>query len=95
MPFPGAIVTHKLSAMPMDLDTRLSQTEGQVRALREMVAEGRDCADLLMHVNQLRGRLRAIAVQLVQDHARTCMAGVEDENLRRRHLQVVRRFSRV
>lgn len=77
-----------------DIAGRLARIEGQVRGLRAMHAEARECAEILDQVKSVQVALRGVAVELVHEHAADCLAKVEDEEARRRHMKVIRRFAR-
>jgi CsoR family transcriptional regulator, copper-sensing transcriptional repressor len=56
---------------------RLKRVEGQVRGLQRMVDEERYCIDVVTQVAAVRGALEEIALQLLDDHARHCVAAGE------------------
>jgi CsoR family transcriptional regulator, copper-sensing transcriptional repressor len=57
------------------LQSRLARIEGQVRGLRGMVEDDRYCIDVLTQISAIRAALDKVALSLVDDHARNCMAG--------------------
>ncbi len=54
---------------------RLRRVEGQVRGVQRMVEEDRWCPDILAQVSAVQAALDAVAVGLVDDHARHCVIG--------------------
>lgn len=52
---------------------RLSRIEGHVRALKQMTAEGRDCADILVQFSAVRKALDNAAKLLLKDHLESCV----------------------
>ena len=54
---------------------RLRRVEGQVRGLQRMVEEDRWCPDVLAQVSAVQAALDAVAVGLLDDHARHCVVG--------------------
>ena len=54
---------------------RLRRIEGQVRGLQRMVEDDRWCPDVLAQVSAVQAALDAVAVGLVDDHARHCVIG--------------------
>jgi DNA-binding FrmR family transcriptional regulator len=52
---------------------RLNRIEGQVRGLRGMIAEDRDCIEVLRQVASVSGALRGVWLQVVEDHMRGCI----------------------
>jgi DNA-binding FrmR family transcriptional regulator len=57
------------------LKTRLSRVEGQVRGISRMIDEDRYCIDVLTQINAIRAALDRVALGLLDDHARHCLAG--------------------
>ena len=55
--------------------TRLRRIEGQVRGLQRMVEDDRWCPDILGQVAAVQAALDAVAVGLLDDHARHCVVG--------------------
>jgi CsoR family transcriptional regulator, copper-sensing transcriptional repressor len=53
---------------------RLKRVEGQVRGLQRMVEEERYCIDVVTQVGAVRSALEEVALQLLDDHARHCVA---------------------
>ena len=58
---------------------RLSRIEGQVRGVARMVEEDRYCIDVLTQISAVQAALDKVALGLLDDHARTCVIGAEDE----------------
>jgi DNA-binding FrmR family transcriptional regulator len=56
---------------------RLRRVEGQVRGLHRMVEEERYCIDVVTQVGAVRSALEEVALQLLDDHARHCVAAGE------------------
>ena len=52
---------------------RLSRMEGQVRGLRQMVADDRYCLDIVQQINALSSAAREVALLLMEDHLRGCV----------------------
>ena len=76
------------------VDARLARIEGQVHGIRGMVQEARDCEEVLAVIKSARVALRQVEALLLEGHASTCLREVEDQEARRRHMKVVRRFAR-
>ena len=62
------------SASKDELLRRLARVEGQVRGVSRMVEDERYCIDVLTQINAARAALDKIALGLVDDHVRNCMA---------------------
>jgi DNA-binding FrmR family transcriptional regulator len=52
---------------------RLSRLEGQVRAVKEMVAADRYCVDVITQIQAARAALGAVAEQLLDAHLKGCV----------------------
>lgn len=57
-----------------DLLNRLRKIEGQVRGLQRLVDEDRYCIDIITQVSAVQSALRRVAVRLLDDHLRHCVA---------------------
>jgi DNA-binding FrmR family transcriptional regulator len=55
---------------------RLARVEGQVRVVARMVEEDRYCIDVLTQISAAQAALDAIALRLLDAHARHCMQGM-------------------
>lgn len=53
---------------------RLKRIEGQVRGLQRMVDEDTYCIDVLTQVSAVTRALQSVAVHLLDDHLRHCVA---------------------
>ncbi len=53
---------------------RLRRIEGQVRGLQRMVETDTYCIDVLTQVSAATRALQSVAVQLIDDHLRHCVA---------------------
>ena len=53
---------------------RLNRVEGQVRGIAQMVQDDRYCIDVLTQVAAIQSALDAVALQLLEDHTRGCVA---------------------
>jgi DNA-binding FrmR family transcriptional regulator len=53
---------------------RLRRIEGQVRGIQRMVSEDEYCIDILTQISASSGALKKVAVALLDDHIRHCVA---------------------
>ena len=60
------------------LQKRLRRIEGQVRGVQGMVEDDRYCIDVLTQISAIQAALDKVALGLLDDHARTCVIGVEE-----------------
>jgi DNA-binding FrmR family transcriptional regulator len=58
---------------------RLRRIEGQVRGLQRMVANDEYCIDILTQVTAASNALKKVAVGLLDDHIRHCVAQGSEE----------------
>lgn len=56
-----------------NLDKRLQRLEGQVRGVRRMLSEERDCQDILAQLAAIRGAAYQISLLLVENYAVCCV----------------------
>jgi DNA-binding FrmR family transcriptional regulator len=74
--------TRGYSATKDELNKRLRRIEGQVRGVEKMVDEDRYCIDVLTQISAIQAALDKVALGLLDEHARHCVMGAEDEELR-------------
>jgi DNA-binding FrmR family transcriptional regulator len=61
--------------IPKDqLLARLRRVEGQVRGISQMVESDRYCIDVLTQISAVTKALQSVAVGLLDDHLRHCVA---------------------
>lgn len=53
---------------------RLKRAEGQVRGVARMVENDEYCIDILTQISAAQSALNKVAVELVRDHTKHCMA---------------------
>ena len=53
---------------------RLSRIEGHIRGVREMVASGRDCSEVLTQLAAVRAALDQAGRAILEDHLEHCIA---------------------
>ncbi len=73
---PGA---HGYSATKEQLRKRLRRIEGQVRGVEKMIDDDRYCIDVLTQIAAAQAALDKVALGLLDDHARHCVMGAEDD----------------
>ena len=67
----------KISAEERLLD-RLARVEGQVRGLRKMLEEHRDCPDVLTQLRAARSGLEQAGIMIVDRHLTDCVLEAAD-----------------
>jgi DNA-binding FrmR family transcriptional regulator len=65
----SVVQPHKLTLLK-----RLNRVEGQVRGVAQMIQGDRYCVDVLTQVAAIQSALDAVALQLLEDHTRGCVA---------------------
>ena len=80
---------------------RLHRIEGQVRGIEKMIEDDRYCIDILTQVAAVSTALEAVALKILDDHVRHCVAGAlasgDEDDARTKTeelLQAVQRFAR-
>lgn len=68
---------------------RLRRVEGQVRGLERMVDEDAYCIDILTQIAAANSALKRVAVSLLEDHIRHCIAEGTKASDRQRESKVV------
>ena len=58
---------------------RLARIEGQARGIRGMVEDDRYCIDIITQIHAVQAALDKVALGLLDDHAKTCVAGAKDK----------------
>ena len=53
---------------------RINRIEGQVRGLKKMVEEDRDCLQVLKQIAAATGALRSLGGVILEDHLRGCVS---------------------
>lgn len=53
--------------------SRLKRIEGQVRGVARMVEDDRYCVDVLTQLSAIKAAVDALALQLLEDHAKGCV----------------------
>jgi DNA-binding FrmR family transcriptional regulator len=62
-----------------DLRKRLRRVEGQVRGVQGMVERDEYCIDILTQIAAAESALKKVAVALLEDHLRHCVADTKGE----------------
>ena len=67
-------MAHGYTAGKDQLLTRLRRIEGQVRGVQGMVDDDRYCIDVLTQISAVQAALDKVALGLLDEHARHCVA---------------------
>jgi len=69
---------------------KIVRIEGQVKGIREMVEEGRECTEILTQIMAARAALESVALDLVDGYLEQCIP----ENDRKKLIQTLKLFLR-
>jgi len=58
---------------------RLRRIEGQVRGVQTMLAEGRDCQEVLQQLSAVRSAVHSAMLVVIQNAISQCLLGPESE----------------
>jgi CsoR family transcriptional regulator, copper-sensing transcriptional repressor len=78
MPANASTPKRGYTASKGQLVNRLKRIEGQVRGIERMVEEDRYCIDVVTQISAAQAALDKIALGLLDDHVRHCLAGEGD-----------------
>ena len=73
--------THGYHDHKDDVLARLKRIEGQIRGLQRMVENDTYCIDILTQVTAATNALKKVAVMLLDDHIRHCVAHSDDPSV--------------
>ncbi len=88
---PGYAAAHDTEAVL----TRLRRAEGQVRGVAAMVEDGRYCIDVLQQISAVQAALDKVALMLVDDHVRHCVAPADPEQRDARQRELMAALARL
>ncbi|MDD3428725.1 MAG: metal-sensitive transcriptional regulator [Oscillospiraceae bacterium] len=64
-----------------DVIRRLSRIEGQIKGIKEMIAEGRECEDIIMQLSAVNSAVSSAARVILTEHLEHCVVqGIKDGN---------------
>lgn len=67
-----------------EIDRRLRRVEGQIRGLQRMVERERECEAVLTQLMAARAALDSVALLIVEDHMKQCLASGDPELMQQR-----------
>jgi DNA-binding FrmR family transcriptional regulator len=73
---------------------RLKRVEGQVRGIQRIVEDDTYCIDVLTQVSAATKALQSVAVQLLDDHLRHCVASAVQSDDRAESERIITEASR-
>ena len=75
-------MAHGYTPKKEDLRARLNRIEGQVRGIGKMVDEDKYCIDILTQISAVNSAMKKVAIGLLDDHMRHCVAGAASDEER-------------
>ncbi len=72
-----------------NLATRLNRIEGQIRAIRNMVNDDRDCMDIMNQVLSASSALRSVWEIIAASHIEECMEEFSDKEERNQVIEKI------
>jgi len=78
---------------------RISRIEGQIRGIRKMVEEDRDCLEVLKQIAAVSGAVRSLGMVILEDHLKGCVSNAirdkgEDVQLIHQVIEIFNKFSK-
>jgi DNA-binding FrmR family transcriptional regulator len=78
---------------------RLNRIEGQIRGLKKMVIEDRDCMNVLKQVAATVGATRSLGITILEEHLKGCVSGAirdksSDEELIHQVIEIFNKFGK-
>lgn len=55
------------------LDNRLATIEGHIRGVRQMVADGKDCSDVLLQLSAIESAVQKLSKVILKNHIEHCV----------------------
>ena len=80
MSLQGRVVATISADVRNKLIKRLQRIEGQVRGVRRMLEEERDCADVVTQLAAIRGAVHQTSVLVVQEYAVNCLNNPDQQD---------------
>ena len=73
-----------------EIANRLARVEGHVRAVKQMVEEGKPCPDVLVQIAAVRSALDRVGRILLEDHIASCLLDAQETGDADRGLSEIR-----
>ena len=92
---PESTETRGDTATKEQLLKRLRRIEGQVRGIEGMVDDDRNCIDVITQIGAVQAALDKVALGLLDDHARHCVAGADSGKREDRTIELMAAVARL
>ena len=79
--------------------SRINRIEGQVRGIRRMVEDDRDCLDTLKQIAVASGAIHSLGMVILEDHLKGCVSDAvrkdgDKDDLIHQVIEIFNKFSR-
>jgi len=71
-----------------ELQKRLRRIEGQLRGVQNMLAEDRDCQEVVQQLTSIRSAIQGASLYLVQENIAGCLLDLDQSEPREREKKV-------
>ncbi len=55
------------------MDNRLATIEGHIRGVRQMIADGKDCSDVLLQLSAIESAVQKMSKAILKNHIEHCV----------------------
>jgi DNA-binding FrmR family transcriptional regulator len=62
------------------INIRLNKIEGQIKGIRKMYKEGRDCMEIAQQVSASRSALAVVGQKILSDEAQRCAGSLKERD---------------
>ena len=56
-----------------DIDNRLATIEGHIKGIRQMIADGKSCEEILLQLHAINASLKKVSKKILNDHLNNCV----------------------
>ena len=74
------MLTVKNPEIKSQINNRLARIEGQLRGVRNMIDEDRDCKDILQQLIAIRSAVQSASLSFMQDVANDCLLNLDQND---------------
>jgi len=74
------MITAKTPEIKSQINSRLTRIEGQLRGVRNMIDEDRDCKDILQQLIAIRSAVQSASLSFMQDVANDCLQNPDQKD---------------
>ena len=76
---------HRTEEEKKKITKRLNIIEGQIKGIKQMVADDRYCADILIQISAINKSLKSLGNEIMKSHLNTCVV----EDIKNNKLEVI------